>query len=91
MSVDFGLFHLRSRNTVVPHHHHKHAFIPPTAPAHTSNTTATVDGKQSHDDRPMTAETIRLCAYRKWESAGRPSGDGVEFWLEAEHELATAQ
>ncbi|MCE9606032.1 MAG: DUF2934 domain-containing protein [Planctomycetia bacterium] len=39
----------------------------------------------------MTEEAIRLCAYRKWESAGKPSGDGVEFWLAAEHESATAQ
>jgi hypothetical protein len=75
----------------VPHHHHKHAFVPQTAPAQTSNSTPTVDGEQPRDDRPMTAEAIRLCAYCKWESAGKPSGDGVEFWLEAEHELGTAQ
>jgi hypothetical protein len=35
-------------------------------------------------------EEIRLCAYRKWESAGRPPGDGVQFWLEAEAELKQA-
>lgn len=29
----------------------------------------------------------RLCAYRKWESTGMPSGDGIQFWLEAEQEL----
>lgn len=75
----------------MPHHHHKHAFVSPTAPAQTSNTTPTVEGEQPCDDRPMTEEAIRLCAYRKWESAGKPSGDGVEFWLAAEHESATAQ
>jgi hypothetical protein len=32
-------------------------------------------------------EDIRLCAYCKWETAGRPGGDGVNFWLEAEIEL----
>jgi hypothetical protein len=32
-------------------------------------------------------ETIRLCAYTKWEAAGRPLGDGVQFWLEAEQDL----
>ena len=32
-------------------------------------------------------ETIREAAYYKWEAAGCPCGDGVEFWLEAEAEL----
>jgi hypothetical protein len=32
-------------------------------------------------------EVVRLCAYTKWESAGKPAGDGVQFWLEAEREL----
>jgi hypothetical protein len=35
----------------------------------------------------VSPEEIRLCAYGKWESAGRPPGDGVNFWLEAEQEL----
>ena len=26
-------------------------------------------------------------AYYKWEAAGRPSGDGMEFWLQAEAEI----
>ena len=30
---------------------------------------------------------IRELAYAKWEAAGRPAGDGVQFWLEAEREL----
>ena len=33
-------------------------------------------------------EKIREAAYFKWESSGRPCGDGVEFWLQAEVELA---
>jgi hypothetical protein len=32
-------------------------------------------------------EQVRLCAYRKWQAAGCPPGDGVAFWLEAEREL----
>ncbi len=32
-------------------------------------------------------DAIRHCAYLKWEAAGRPGGDGVSFWLEAEQEL----
>ena len=38
--------------------------------------------------KTMSEEDIRLCAYCKWEAAGRPSGDGVNFWLEAEKELS---
>ncbi len=33
---------------------------------------------------------IRLRAYYKWEAAGRPAGDGVAFWLEAEQDLQHA-
>ena len=35
----------------------------------------------------VTEEQIRHLAYRKWEAAGRPEGDGVHFWLQAEQEL----
>lgn len=33
---------------------------------------------------------IRAAAYQKWEAAGCPCGDGVEFWLQAEAELKSA-
>ena len=33
-------------------------------------------------------EDIQHLAFHKWESAGRPGGDGLRFWLEAEQELA---
>jgi hypothetical protein len=36
-------------------------------------------------------EVIRLQAYKKWETAGRPPGNGVQFWLEAERELLQAK
>lgn len=29
---------------------------------------------------------IRKLAYYKWQQAGSPEGDGVEFWLDAERE-----
>lgn len=29
-------------------------------------------------------EKVRELAYYKWEQAGYPSGDGVDFWLQAE-------
>lgn len=38
--------------------------------------------------RPPTEEQVRDLAYRKWEEAGHPPGDGAEFWLAAERELA---
>jgi hypothetical protein len=34
---------------------------------------------------------IQLGAYHRWEAAGRPTGDGVQFWLEAEQQLAAAK
>jgi hypothetical protein len=49
----------------------------------------TVSGKA-----PSTASTasneaqVRERAYECWEEAGCPAGDGVEFWLKAEAELA---
>ncbi|HLW66192.1 MAG TPA: DUF2934 domain-containing protein [Gemmataceae bacterium] len=36
---------------------------------------------------PASEEDIRLAAYYKWEAAGRPAGDGRNFWAEAEMEL----
>jgi hypothetical protein len=40
----------------------------------------------SNDGRP-TENSVRARAYALWEHAGRPAGDGVEFWLRAEQEL----
>jgi hypothetical protein len=36
-------------------------------------------------------EAIRLLAHGKWEAAGCPAGDGVDFWLEAEREVNAEQ
>jgi hypothetical protein len=33
-------------------------------------------------------ELVRVGAYFRWDAAGRPGGDGIRFWLEAEQELA---
>jgi Protein of unknown function (DUF2934) len=35
----------------------------------------------------VTCDEIRHLAYQKWEAAGQPFCDGVQFWLEAESEL----
>ena len=34
---------------------------------------------------------IQLLAYLKWELAGKPEGNGINFWLEAEQELRSHQ
>lgn len=44
----------------------------------------------SPNGQPVSEEAIRLCAYAKWEAAGKPGGDGTRFWFEAEKELAQA-
>ena len=49
--------------------------------------TAVASGNKDRSAQLFSAEDIRLLAYRKWETAGKPAGDGVHFWLEAEHEL----
>ena len=42
---------------------------------------------QSAQSAPDEQERIRQAAYYKWEAAGCPCSDGVDFWLEAESEL----
>jgi hypothetical protein len=39
----------------------------------------------------VTEDEIRLRAYQLWEASGRPEGDGVFFWFEAEQELRQKQ
>jgi hypothetical protein len=36
-------------------------------------------------------QRIREAAYDAWVRAGKPEGDGVEFWLEAERQLQLAE
>jgi hypothetical protein len=37
--------------------------------------------------RALSQDAVRLRAYFKWQAAGRPEGDGIAFWLQAEREL----
>jgi hypothetical protein len=37
--------------------------------------------------REPTEDEVRVRAYDLWVAAGRPAGDGVNFWLAAEREL----
>lgn len=40
------------------------------------------------DGKVPTDEAIRLDTYLKWIAAGKPAGDGISFWLEAEQDLS---
>jgi hypothetical protein len=69
--------------------HRKHATKPPsdlTGPAPATQTVVG-SGDKGRNAQFAPAEAVRLCAYRKWEIAGKPTGDGIQFWLEAEQEL----
>jgi hypothetical protein len=48
---------------------------------------APAPGPPKPNGKTVSEEEVRLCAYCKWEAAGHPDGDGVNFWLEAEKEL----
>jgi DUF2934 family protein len=37
--------------------------------------------------KSVSEETIRIRARQKWEAAGKPNGDDLRFWLEAEQEI----
>jgi hypothetical protein len=45
----------------------------------------------ARNGRCVSEEEIRRCAHQKWEAAGNPDGDGVEFWCEAERELGAVR
>ncbi len=48
---------------------------------------ASTPGRQDRNGKSPSEELVRLHAYQRWEAAGRPAGDGVRFWLEAEQEF----
>jgi hypothetical protein len=70
-------------------HHQKHATVAPSDPTGPATTTQTAvaSGDKERKTSLVSADDIRLRAYRKWESAGKPTRDGISFWLEAEQEL----
>ena len=52
---------------------------------------ANTSAASGSNGQPVSEEAIRLCAYQRWEAAGKPGGDGLKFWLEAEQELSHAK
>jgi len=59
---------------------------PPKAPVAKSSVKPEVNGSVDRKSE----EEIRLLAYLKWEAAGKPTCDGLCYWLEAERELRPA-
>jgi hypothetical protein len=62
----------------------------PAAPASTEvAVTAANPAVEDHQrkSQPVTEEAIRMLAFYKWERAGKPEGNDLCFWLEAEREL----
>ncbi len=70
-------------------HRHKHATLAQSDPPGSATATqkAAASGDKDNKAQLVYEEEIRIRAYRKWESAGKPIGDGIPFWLEAEQEL----
>jgi hypothetical protein len=67
-------------------HHRTHEHLTPAGPGKPTHLLETA-GANGRDGDLALHEHIGLNAYQKWEAAGRPIGDGVRFWLEAEQEL----
>jgi Protein of unknown function (DUF2934) len=63
-----------------------HTLIPqPTLPSAEHENAEGYPTKRSHES--LTLNEIRLRAYRKWTTAGKPAGNSMRFWLDAEYEL----
>jgi hypothetical protein len=69
----------------------KHAVLEKTAPAQAAAekkpAKAAKGGEPPCQGLSVSEEEIRKLAYQKWEAAGKPPGNGVNFWQEAEREL----
>ena len=70
----------------MPQHHHKRGPEVHAGKGKPSILSGADDDK-SRDGESSLHDDIRLSAFRKWEAAGKPHGDSVRFWLEAEQEL----
>jgi hypothetical protein len=69
-------------------HNKKSATMTPPAPMAAPNPIAEAVTRELMEHGGVTLEeATRLRAYQLWERAGRPEGNGVSFWLEAEAEF----
>jgi hypothetical protein len=65
--------------------------MPDETPTRAAGRLAKIEGTTSRAapaTERIAEDAVRLRAYQKWEAAGKPVGDGVQFWLAAETELA---
>jgi hypothetical protein len=68
--------------------HHKSVILVEPVPAKEMPSTKTpVTLAAPSPDGQVSDADIRVRAYQKWEAAGKPAGDGIQFWLQAEQEL----
>jgi hypothetical protein len=72
------------------HRRHDHANATPGSQASAGKPQAKAAGNGAISN-PLSENEVRVRAYEKWERAGRPAGDGVDFWLEAKRELVQAK
>ena len=61
-------------------HDHRSHPVSPLSTAVAAADRAFIDALAIHED-------IQLCAFYKWEAAGKPSGNDFPFWFEAEQEV----
>ena len=76
------------------HHHNSSTVAQPAAvkpPNEPKTTFSPVHESQAQRPKVAGEETTRLRAYEKWEAAGMPQGNEVQFWLDAEQELLAAE
>jgi hypothetical protein len=62
-----------------------------TQPKTTSRSSAPQTALPPQKQQAAPEEVVRLRAYQKWEGAGRPIGDSLRFWFEAERELSQSK
>jgi len=60
----------------------------PVTKPHTAHPEAVPVHAERNGKPIATEDDIRTLAHAKWEVAGCPPGDGFDFWLAAEQELA---
>ncbi len=77
----------RKRNSKVTKRRTSEAETPLGVSDAQTTISAQPDQLGAHARSLPTPDEIRQLAYDKWEAAGRPPGDGSEFWLRAEKEL----
>jgi hypothetical protein len=64
----------------------------PAQPAEQAGATGTpAGGAAAGNGKPVSPDEVRVRAYQMWEKAGKPGGDGVNFWVAAEQELLQAR